>query len=279
MNLGPAINIGLGLIMTFATMALIVTAINEAIARIRNIRSNNLRDGIKALLNDPTLTGLASKVMEHGAANPMMTPWKPQPSGPTHIDAKQFASALISVVQDDDPLRPLAVSLDKIPDPQIKAVLQGAFAKVDGDVERFHKEVADWFDTAMAGMSEAYKQDAQFLAFVVAMILALVLNVDAFAIAKAIWAHPTIVSQVPTLDQAAGKGMADFTQLMAAGYPLGWGEAESEAFSKLTGWATVLWCLSKFFGCAFTAGAAMMGAPFWFDMLGKARSAIQPVKP
>lgn len=286
MNLGTVINLAVGLIVTFATMALVVSAVKEALANALQTRSNTLRKGVMALLNDPTLTGLAGKVLQHGAINPL-APGAPgqakdeiQKAAISRIEPNLFANALIEIVQNDAPGASIDAAIDKIEDPQIKAVLKGAFGRANDDLTRFHQEVANWFDSAMGRVGDRYRTEAQFWSFAIAMGLCIGLNVDTFAVAQAIWAMPQMVAQVPDLGKSSAEAINSFTSLVNAGFPLGWTEAQLKSLANWSaGGAWVWWVAVKLLGCSFTAFASLLGAPFWFDMLAKVRNTAAPPAP
>ncbi len=63
------LEVAIGVIFVYLLLSLICTAINEGIASFINKRGQNLFEGIKNLLNDPTFTGLAQQLYTHGLVN------------------------------------------------------------------------------------------------------------------------------------------------------------------------------------------------------------------
>lgn len=286
MNLGTVINVSIGLIMTFAVMALVVSAVREAWANFAKARSASLVEGVKALLNDPNLNDLAKQVLNHAAVNPLA----PGAAGrdktviggslPDSVKPAMFADALIDVIQGRAPGKPLGEIIDQIDDPQIKQVLQGAYHRAKENVDEFHKEVATWFDAAMERVGDNYRRHAQAWSFWIALGLALLLNVDTFHIAQAIWMSPDMVNQINALGQTGADAAKDLAALASAGFPVGWSDAERAALLDWTDPAKrVWWVFVKLVGCGFTASASMLGAPFWFDLLTKVRGVTTPAAP
>ncbi|ARJ66910.1 hypothetical protein WV31_15125 [Magnetospirillum sp. ME-1] len=283
MTLGPVINVAIGMIMTFAVMALVVSAVYQALSTFFQTRSTNLRDGIGALLNDPTFSGLAGRLFTHAAVHPLGDgkPLDQQAKGtlPTFVAPMQFAQALVEVIQTPDPVGKLGLkdAIDRITDPQIKTFLSGVYARVDGDAARFHQELAGWFDGAMERVRDNFKRNSQKWTFLIALILAVALNIDAFHMARAIWASPELVAQVKPLVNDNTKAMEDLAALAAAGLPMGWSEVELGRLMAGGGKDWLAWLLAKFVGCLFTASASMLGAPFWFGLLSQIRgSSVAP---
>ncbi len=71
MLFNETVNLFVGLALTFAAVALLVSSVTEALASVLEWRSRTLLDGIQRLLNDQDLNGLALAVMNHVAANPL----------------------------------------------------------------------------------------------------------------------------------------------------------------------------------------------------------------
>src|SRR5208282_1737985 len=56
--------------------------------------------------------------------------------------------------------------------------------------------LSTWFDSAMDRVGGAYKRWTQLVSFIVALILAAALNIDAVAVAKALWVQPKLAEQL-----------------------------------------------------------------------------------
>lgn len=91
----------IALIFVYLLLSLMCTALNEGIASLIQKRGKNLFEGIKNLLNDPTFTGLAQQVYNHGliggisqnAANP----GKPTRL-PSYMSSENFSLALLDIL-------------------------------------------------------------------------------------------------------------------------------------------------------------------------------------
>ena len=125
------LEVGVGLIFTFLAVSLITGAIIEAITSIIGWRANTLKNGIKALLNDPGFNGLARDLYAHASVNPrgpgttaaetqaalgtgLLGFWTNKK--PSYIDGEQFANALMditgmsSAIANNPPSPPAVVS-------------------------------------------------------------------------------------------------------------------------------------------------------------------------
>ncbi|MDR3436701.1 hypothetical protein [Telmatospirillum sp.] len=285
MLFGDIVNVFIGLALTFATLGLIVSAITEAFASIFKWRANSLLAGLKALLNDPNLDGLAGDLLNHAAVNPR------GPGGdvdaatsyalrPSYIPATQFAAALIDVIE-RPPASPavnlnLKAAIASVSDAQLRSLFQGIYERTAGDIGAFHSHLATWFDASMERLSGDYKRRTQWVSFLIGLVIAIVLNVNSFDMARAFWAHPTLVQQAHLVDQGMSAGQA-LQVLETADFPFGWKQAACDARQPgenptdgVVGCATTTLRDHPFntiFGLLATAISLVFGAPFWFDLL------------
>lgn len=294
------VDVAAGLVFAFLAVSLAASSINEAIASLLNSRGTALLAGIRKLLNDPEEDGLVLQIYNHalthpqgnGAASAVGTVQGPLPS---YMDPPDFAAALVDsvlalhgsppapdvvvtgIVTDTvaavvvttggdgapPPPPPIEEAIANIPNPQLRRTLQGLYARADGQITRFEASVADWFDGAMDRVSGVYKRYSQLWAFLIALVIVVLLNIDAIHIAKVLWQQPWLAKgfAATPMDNAAA-ALAQFDQL---GLPLGWtGWPVWQYFDKglpLLGW------LSAIVGWLITALATLFGAPFWFDLL------------
>lgn len=95
-----------------------------------------------------------------------------------------------------------------------------------------------WFNDAMDRLSGTYKRKAQWMAFFIGIILALLLNVDSISVATSLWREPTLRQAIIAQAQAysppaASQGSSSTTsplqnipalqtQLQALNIPFGW---------------------------------------------------------
>ena len=61
----------IGLVFCFASVALFVSAVSEFLASLLKLRHKTLLTGIQKLLNDPQGTGLVKALYEHAMINPL----------------------------------------------------------------------------------------------------------------------------------------------------------------------------------------------------------------
>jgi len=252
------LEVAIGLVFCFASVALIVSSINEAIASALKLRSKSLLSGVKSLLNDEKFTGLALKLYNHALINPIdagkAATEKDLKHKPSYIESKQFAVALIEVLQSaGGGFAQLANDIDKVQDPQLRQLLQGMYARAGGKIENLRADLAGWFDSGMERVSGAYKRRTQLICLILGLLIAAFFNIDSFHLFRSLWEHPTLAAQI---------GMPGTTDVGTAleglkALPIGWKTVpafDAGLLLLLAGWLV-------------TASSALFGAPFWFDLL------------
>jgi hypothetical protein len=259
-----------GLVSVFLAISLLTSALTEAVSTIVGLRARTLLTGIKQLLNDPNLSGLALNLYNHALFNPLSngtTKAGTTPAvKPSYIDPRQFALALIDAIhQTADQAVTLDQAITKIADPQIKAALQAMFQRAKGEADAFRDELAKWFDSAMNRLSGIYKRWTKLISFVLALLVAGLFNADPIHLADTLWKRPAVAAQLAKLDPSSTAGadqaFALLQRIEAVGPLLGWGGFIHDSRNQGTGFVLML------LGWLVAAGAAMFGAPFWFDVL------------
>ena len=276
-----------GLLFAFLAVSLAASSINEAIASLLNSRGTALLAGIRKLLNDPNEDGLVLQIYNHALTHPQgngmaLTVGTVQGPLPAYMEPASFAAALVDgvltlhgpapvadvvVPAEGDaappPPPPIRDAIANIPDPQLKRTLEQLYARADGELTRFEAAVADWFDGSMDRVSGVYKRYTQLWAFLIALAIVLLLNIDAIHIAKILWQQPWLAKGITAASM--GNTTAALAQFDQLGLPLGWtGWPIGQYFGEslpLLGW------LSAIVGWLITALATLFGAPFWFDLL------------
>ena len=221
-----------GLVSVFLAMSLFTSALTEAVSTIVGLRARTLLTGIKQLVNDPNLSGLALNLYNHALFNPLSngtTKAGTTPAvKPSYIDPRQFALALTDAIhQTADQAATLDQAITKIADPQIKATLQVMFQRANGEADAFRDELAKWFDSAMNRLSGTYKRWTKLMSFVLALLVAGLFNADPIHLADTLWQRAAVAALLAKLNPPATAGqdqaLALLQQIEAVGPLLGWG--------------------------------------------------------
>jgi hypothetical protein len=149
------------------------------------------------------------------------------------------------------------------------------FQKLDTALNHVQQNMEVWFNNSMERVAGWYKRKTQAVILTLAVVVTVALNVDTVLIVKRLSSdaalRQALVAQAESLAKSetqtstgAAAIDASLTRLQATGIPLGWGE---DALPKDK--RDIVWYLTKLFGLLLTAGAASLGAPFWFDVLNK----------
>lgn len=277
------LDVAIGIVLTFLGVSLASSAITEAISSALKWREHTLLAGIKAMVNDPTFTGVARDLYNHALVNPLAAGAAQSIEALTHkpayIDSKDFALAFYDVVsRGADP----ATFIARIENGQLKAALQSLWAAADKDVVEFKTQIGHWFDHAMDRLSGWYKQRTQLVSFIVALVIAGALNANVLYEGAQIWSRPAAIANIGALGKMDGTlkpcafkaqaGQPDQTtrtdtcvdvqgaleQLKAANL-IGWNAGPR----PIDGWTWLMAALSWL----VVAGSTLFGASFWFDTL------------
>lgn len=257
------LEVAIGLVFCFASISLIASSINEAIASLFKLRSRTLLAGVKSLLNDPQFTGLALAIYNHALINPQGTGRATRRSEltakPSYIPSRQFAIALIEVLQAaPGQAQQFEAALSTLKDDQLRPMLLGMYRRAAGDLGKMRAELAAWFDNGMERVAGGYKRRSQLVCFIIALVIAGLFNVDSFRVFETLWIHPALTAQLHV------ENSPDVTEtlIQLASLPVGWADAPELAL-----WSEQTWIMV--FGWFVTASSALFGAPFWFDLLQK----------
>jgi hypothetical protein len=240
----------IGLAFCYASLALIVSTVQEAIAALFKLRANSLLAGIKSMLNDPQCTGLAGALYRHALVNPHLDSGRP-----SYIDPQHFALALVDVLA----LAPgagasVSQAIDAVGDTNLRRALRALYQRADGDLKRFQDGIAGWFDSAMERVSGSYKRRASTISLLLSLLLAIMFNIDSIHLFQTLWREPGLTAQLGALPRQLDAATLD--KLM--GLPIGW-----TTFPPRLDGSFLLQCA----GWLITGATAMFGAPFWFDLL------------
>ncbi len=296
----------IGLSLIYLVLSSVCSAGRELIEAIIKTRAVGLERGIAELLQDPSGTGLTKALYEHpliyglfsGSYSPRLPRskwmrWLPRWGDqlPSYIPSGNFSAALFDLVvrgsgghsaaqplPDGAPLtmESLRAAAVSIQNPTVQRVFVSAIDHAGNDVDAVRKQVEDWFNSSMDRVSGWYKRQTQYVLFVLAVAVSVAANADSLALIRHLSsstvtrqalveqaAHATTGNQ-PLTEQAVTDQINALSPLQL---PLGWSEGIPDG-----GWP------QRILGWLMTALAISLGAPFWFDMLGKFMSVRSTLK-
>jgi hypothetical protein len=169
---------------------------------------------------------------------------------------------------------------------RVQRALTTLLEQAEGDVAKFQTSAEQWFDDSMERVSGWYRRRVQVALLVIGTVVVLLLNVDTVQIARHLWSDEAVRNAVvasanaEAADQRAqpddiaeiAKTINDLEELAI---PLGWSVADDPTPETANPqrlvwpWDDWKWFLAKLLGLVLTVAALSLGAPFWFDLLGK----------
>lgn len=234
MQFGTFVEVGIGLAMMYAMLALLCTTINELIATFSRMRSDNLKSAIFHLIDNKQLylsfynNGIIRSELEAATGKSLeeKTPdptkleaapstqtderYSPKPSEEdkprrhtSYMDSKTFALALIDSLDTSKPIRSVAEAIsiaEKLPQSNIRDVLLPALNDAGGELQKARENVAMWFDGAMDRLSGNYKRQIQKITLIIAFLIAALINADSIAITRELWTNDNLRQNIA--DQA-----------------------------------------------------------------------------
>jgi hypothetical protein len=308
------LEVAIGIIFIFLLVSMICSAIREGIESWVKSRSAFLEHGIRELLHDRHAVGLARSLYTH----PLVYGLYASEYRPRISTRRLNALALLDIAARGTGTRgvasgpgapPLSLALARenvlnLENGAVQRVVLGAIDLAHGDMELAIANVSAWYDGAMDRVSGAYKRATQKLLLGIGLTVAVVLNVNIIAIAHHLFLddvqRASLVARAESVagDSAFLRGDAQQQYARARGaldslrLPIGWDDVELTApwdtrvvrdasGSERTARELRLWgyVFEPLVGWTLAALAAMLGAPFWFDLLNKVMVVRSTVKP
>ncbi len=273
------LDIALGLIVVYLSMSLIASAINEWVMRIVYSRGYNLKKAVTKMLHDEDGDTAAGKAFfEH----PIFTKIHEDSNKlPSYVSPHNFSHILTDVIAgykdgESHSIELIRAGLEKEKPSPTRDLLM-SFLSNSKTVEDWRILVEKWFITTMERASGWYKRKVQMSLFQVGLILAAICNVDTFALisnlktdTQSVDALAKLAENYQNIPQDEQGNVASAFNLFnnSSLYGLGWHPPEDlYAPSKF------LWILGNSLkhipGWIISAIAISLGAPFWFDILGR----------
>lgn len=306
MNFPAMLDVAIGLFFIYLILSLLVSGIQELIATVLEWRAKQLKEAIQIILgdneaNDPSAKQ-AQKIANDLWNHPLIRSLNQRKIirgsvGPSYISSKMFAATLLEIIQTeydfnasgtiDDIVE--SIKENKKLDPEIRRriysialIAQRKASASENGIKSLEKEIRIWFDQSMERASGVYNRNVKGFTFLIGLVVTLAINADTLYIVQRLNNDAALRSSV---NQIATKYVAENKEpsldkinsyLDNITMPLGWPTREEfykqvnpryPAKPQLGDW--VFGIIKLIFGWLLSAGAIAMGAPFWFDLLGK----------
>ncbi|WP_347986292.1 hypothetical protein [Methylomonas sp. AM2-LC] len=293
----------IGLVTIYLSIALACTAIVESIATFFDIRSKNLENALQEILachiSHPLISDSPCSVEEpeqtfmmkffaHSLVNSLS---KGVNGRPSYIPPEIFSQVVCDILTEKG-TKSLDVGINNLPECRLKNILRILKAKGAQTTESFEYNLETHFDRVMDRATGWVKIHQQKMAVFVSFLLVVLGNVDTFAIANAFTAssqsRDALLTQASTLlaqsnnqvSQPVSTGGDAIKNIQQSAEQVKQSVQASvtlfEAVGLPLGWKSVDinqysakdW-ISKIVGWLISIFAVSLGAPFWFDKLQK----------
>ncbi|MEO7085821.1 MAG: hypothetical protein ABI442_09625 [Gemmatimonadaceae bacterium] len=297
------LDVAIGLILVYLILSLACTALRELFEVFLKNRAGFLHQGITELLHDPALT---KDLYEHPLINSLYhSPYEAAKKArdlPSYIPSRSFALAVLDMAargRDSSsasaaglgaPVMSIATirqNISLIGNSKVQRVILSAIDTSEGELENVQLAIETWFNSSMDRVSGWYKRRSQLILIVLGIAIAGIVNVDTMRLALSFYADP---SQRQAAVAMAGSVLkeppAGVTQPVPGAPAVATNPAEVaslwthlDSLSLPIGWPDPGFGLMRLFGWLLTGLAVSLGAPFWFDLLGKVMTVRSTLKP
>lgn len=276
----PLLDVAIGLTGLFCLLAILASSLRELVATALSSRGLLLHaaltelvgaDGARRLYEHPLIFGLYRG--SYPAAEALKGPMRVARARhlPSYLPAHAFAAAAYGIAVDDSHLPAPKSDLAKEPDRLtgvVGASLRAAAARGSGPLQ----ELEYLYDASMERIAGRYRRESQWWLLAIASVLTITLNANTIDVAKSLYGDPVLretlaerlVQARQADDSVAMKRLTTLTDSLASiGLPIGYAAADSTVALK---WAKVT---GEPLGYLLTILATSLGAPLWFDLLGR----------
>ncbi len=279
------LDIGIGIVMFFAFMSLMASALNEAIENLLKTRSMHLEQGIRNILDDhdgTKITGAffnsplisilcpgnydASVLRKNksGAlpsAQSFFVPLSLRKNLPSYIPSANFALTILKMAAGTAEVTAKNIRanhLDTLKNcNQLQEIVIHALDIAGNDLVLAQRYIENWYDSAMDRVSGWYKRHTQIMLFFIGLSSAIILNADALTVTRSLMQdtvlRQAVVAQAQIVVGTAGlpgtrpDSFADTEdKLRKIGLPLGWNNMP-QYYQAMKSQCTLSDCIQKSF--------------------------------
>ena len=215
------LDVAIGLVFIYLLLSLICTALTEAMEGFLKLRGKMLCEGLFELFggltdskssaflnsfyNNPIIYGLYKGDITIDTVRIEGQPAKLNVSNnlPSYIAPNSFALALLNQIVGNAPMSLDSLNLQIAQSPVIpdgvKASLSTLIDTADGKLDKAISNIEAWYTSMGDRVGDRYKRHAQFVAFGMALAIAVAGNVDTVIIAKTLMTDSTLRGQIANL--------------------------------------------------------------------------------
>ncbi len=300
----PIIDIAIGLSFLYFLLGLLASSVNEMIFTFLKTRPKYLKGAILNFLHSDWKT-IGQEIVESPYIKSLS---KNEASFPSYIPSEAFSQAVIDIIKGTDELPQTVEDIrakikgNPIFKGETEKWLLGMLDQSFGKIDQFYKQLENSYLQAMKRVTGWYARKAKRTVLIIGVVISVGLNIDTIAITQYLWKSPTqakafadlavqeyenynkdgaIIINIgdstkynTNLDTAKTVSDKDLksikekiqtiqTEVSALPIPLGWNTQTTSQKNGMMAYASMA------MGWLITAMAIYLGAPFWFDLLGK----------
>jgi hypothetical protein len=295
----PSLDVLVSLVTLYIVLAVTVSAFTEFLTRLVGLRSIGLKSGIRSILQDPKGEKDADKG-EKGAKdtanfwkNGIIKSATDGDASPNTLDALTFATATLSTIASNMPRDNVeAKALIEKADinDHLKEVLTGLADRAMHRGTSLHDELAQHFDATMEKIGQWYRQWTHGIALLLAIGFTVYLNANTLDLLHQLTSHAETRLELARIQSAFTDKEKEYSAShhakatspdSVAEIDKSYGNAVdhlADAYKIITkdtlggqtewpaSWGARLRVIC---GLLITILAVSLGAPFWFDVLGR----------
>jgi hypothetical protein len=298
------LDIVIGLIFVYLTLAILCTAANEWVAAVTKRRGKTLERGVRQLLADqvvPNADRGDQQFAEEFYRHPLITKLLDRGNHPAYLSPRTFAAAVTDIVTNTGPAPPAPSVTSGLTPDKIETPLPNFAGLPEGQVKRsvlaliqhlkerndpavVQQALEAWFNDSMDRVSGWYKRRTQLWTIIIAAALTILVNADTVHIVRQLRNDPVLRSAVieeakvrsqkprptVTVEYKDENDPTSPTVTRNEGDALS--QKELDVLGQMIGWHSPFRDNLRgetFLGWLLTVLAISMGAPFWFDLLNK----------
>lgn len=280
----PIIDVAIGLIFVYVVLSLLASSIQEWIASLFGLRSRNLYSGVRRLLGadmakdvyeHPMIRRLAKKdrwpVLDEGRGKGwrwLKAKWnRIFPKAPSYIDSRTLGTVLMVLVDQKEKGQRGGDQEEDADHSDTDRILEAIRQRTPAISEsQTVDELAEWFDEGMKRVGGWYKRKAKLWIVGIATVITVVGNASSIHIAEKLWIDDALRSVVAeearalVEDNVPSDSVEAHLSSTLQTLPIWWNSGLPDGGAE---WA------KSVAGWFITIAAISLGAPFWFDLLGK----------
>jgi hypothetical protein len=285
----PSLDVFVALITVYIVLALAVSASTEILTRIVSLRSIGLKSGIRSILQDPdtkSLGGVATSFWNSGIIKSATD----GDSSPNSLDALTFATATLSSIGMDlpaDTAKAKAMIAASNINAHLKEVLLGLSDRALRRGTSLHDELAQHFDATMEKVGRWYRHWTQAISFILAVLFTIYLNANTLDLLHELTVNTQARLELAKIQSTftpqekeyaaaaktakaatnpADKSYDNAVDRLAETYDIVTKDGLAGPLKMPDHWQGVVRMIC---GLLITVLSVSLGAPFWFDILGR----------